>query len=111
MPTSNPRLSVTLTPSTSAVLRRVAELADKSQSALVGELLEQSVPVLERMARVLEAAHKAKDQFSSEMASSLDRAQSKIEAQLGLALESMEEGFRPLVEAAEKVEKIGRAHV
>ena len=38
MPTQNPRLSITLKPEVAAVLRRVSELAEKSQSAFVAEL-------------------------------------------------------------------------
>ena len=105
MPTVNPRISVTLKPEVAAVLRRVCDLAEKSQSAFVGELLEQSMPVFERMARLLEAAHMAKEHLAKDMAGSLDRAQSRIEAQFGLALEHMDEGFRPILEAAEEVQR------
>lgn len=107
MPTQNPRLSVTLKPEVAAVLRRVCDLADKSQSAFVGELLESSVPVFERMARVLEAAHHAREHMAKDMVSSLDRAQTRIEQQLGLALDHMDEGFRPILEVAETVQRRG----
>ena len=105
MPTQNPRISVTLTPEVSAILRRVSELADKSQSAFVAELLEQSVPVFQRMVRILEAAKAAKASGASDLVGNLDEAQARIEQQLGLALDSMDEGFRPLLEAAEEVKR------
>lgn len=107
MPTANPRISVTLTPEVAAVLKRVCDLAEKSQSAFVGELLTESIPVFERMARVLEAAHQARHSFNSDLAESLDQAQTRLEQQLGLALETMEEGFRPVLEAAEIVKRRG----
>jgi polyhydroxyalkanoate synthesis regulator protein len=103
--TKNPRITVTLQPSVHAVLRQLALLADTSQSALVGELLEQSMPDFERMVKVLEAAKAAKSTLHAEMVSGLELAQAKLERQMGLALETMDEGFRPLLSAAESVQR------
>ena len=105
MPTVNPRLSVTLTPELAAILRKVATLADKSQSAFVAELLEASTPVFERMAKLLEAAHEAKEHLSQDMAAGLEGAQARLESQLGLALGEMDEGFRPILEVAEDLRR------
>lgn len=103
MPAKNPRLTITLQPSVHALLRRLSDLTDKSQSSLVAELLEQSAPVFERMVKVLEAAHAAKDSLRTSMVESLERAQTKLEGQLGLALETIDDGCRPVLEAAEAV--------
>ena len=103
MPTQNPRLTITLKPSTAALLRRLSELTGNSQSALIAELLEGSEVVFQRLIRVLQAAHDAKDSLTTEMQRSLDAGQSKLEAQLGLALDTMDEATKPVLEVAEKV--------
>jgi hypothetical protein len=103
MPASNPRLTVTLKPSVQAVLQRLSSLTGDSQSALVGGLLEQSLPVMERMIQVFEAADATKLVLGSHMADSLVRAHTKLETQLGLALETFDTGIRPILDAAERV--------
>ena len=105
MPAANPRITITLKPSVHALLRRLSELTGNSQSSMVGELLEQSAPVFERMARVMEAAVEAQGLAKAEMAGGLERAQAKLEQQLGLALDTMDEGFRPILEHAEAVKR------
>lgn len=106
MATTNPRITITLTPELHAVLRRLSSLTSNSQSAIVAELLTSSLPVFGRMCSVLEAASKLKEQglnAPQAVRDSLERAQEKLEQQLNLALETMEEGGRPLLEQAEKV--------
>ena len=103
MPATNPRLSVTLKPAVQAVLQRLSALTGDSQSALVGGLLEQSLPVLERMIQVFEAADATKLVLDSHMADSLIRAHTKLEDQLGLALDTFDSGIRPILDEAEKV--------
>ena len=108
MPTANPRLTITLQPALAAVLRRVSELTGNSQSAMIAELLAQSQPVFERMVEVLEAAERLRAEAMEapeEVSRSLNRAQARIEAQLGLVLDDMGEGYRPLLEAAERVQR------
>lgn len=106
MPAVNPRITITLTPEVHALLRRLSVLTGNSQSAMVGELLESSQPVFERMLVLLEAADKLKRegmQAPEDIKNSLSRAHDKLEAQLGLALESFEQGGAPLLREAEKV--------
>lgn len=105
MPATNPRLTVTLKPSVQSVLQRLSSLTGDSQSSLVGGLLEQSLPVLERMVQVFEAADATKLVLAAHMADSLDRAHTKLEDQLGLALDTFDSGIRPILDAAEKVER------
>ena len=108
MPTQNPRITVTLTPAVHAVLRRLAALTENSQSAIVGDLLAQSLPVFERMTEMLEAAHTLQGQahkVPDEIAASLDQAHQRIEAQLGMAYEEMEAVSRPLLDQAEQVNR------
>lgn len=108
MPASNPRITITLKPEVHALLRELARLADRSQSALVGELLEQSVPVFERMVSLLGAAERLKAESTkplAELRESLAVAQGRIEAQLGLALHDFDEGSAPLLSQAELVSR------
>lgn len=107
MPAANPRITITLQPSVHALLKRLSALTGSSQSSMVGELLEQSAPVFERMVRVMEAAVEARDMAKHEVAGGLERAQAKLEKQLGLALETLDEGFRPLLEQTEAIKRRG----
>lgn len=107
MPTLNPRVTVTLTPAVSAVLRQLAELGGQSQSSIVGELLETSLPVFERVVAALRAASTIQAGAKAEIASGLERAQAKLESQMGLLLVEMDDAARPLLEAAEKVTRRG----
>ena len=54
------RLTITLQPTLAAQLRKLSQLTGNSQSALIGELLEGSGPVFDRMIQVMEAAKTAK---------------------------------------------------
>lgn len=105
MPTANPRLTITLEPALAAQLRRLSVLTGNSQSKLIAELLEGSTQVFDRLIRVLEAAEAAKESIKSSTVKDLEVAQAKIEAQLGLALEAMDEGARPLLEEAEAIKR------
>lgn len=107
MPTLNPRITVTLTPACSAVLRELSQLAGNSQSAIVGELLESSMPVFERVVAALRAASTIQQSAKQEIAAGLERAQDKLESQMGLMLGDMDVTMRPLLEAAEKVTRRG----
>lgn len=106
MATTNPRITVTLAPEVHAVLRRVAQLAGNSQSAIVGDLLLSSLPVFDRMVQALEAAEALKQEgmkAPQAIKDSLERAQAKLESQLELSLGEMDQGLRPMLKEAEKV--------
>jgi hypothetical protein len=107
MPTTNPRLTITLTPAVAAVLRELSGLAGNSQSAIVGELLETSLPVFERVVQAMRAAVTIRDSAKAEIADGLERAQAKLEAQLPLVMGHMDAAFLPLLEEAEKVTRRG----
>lgn len=106
MPTKNPRISVTVTPEVSAVIDRLSALTGESKSAFLADLLNTSLPVFERMIHALEAAQVLQEQAlkaPGEFTSSLKSAHERIEAQLGLALDDMDEAFLPLLKDSEKV--------
>jgi hypothetical protein len=92
----------------------MSELAGNSQSAIVGELLEQSQPVLERVVRVLEAAHKLKEAGQAErqrmvsvVVGDLEDLQERFESQLGLGLEDLDRKAADLADQAEAVQRRG----
>lgn len=107
MATSNPRITVTLTPAVHAVLRELSELGGQSQSSIVGELLESSLPVFERVVLALRAASTIQASAKAEIASGLERAQAKLETQMGLLLGEMDQTMKPLLDQAEKVIRRG----
>lgn len=105
MTTTNPRLTITLQPSTAAQIRALSRLTGNSQSAVISELLETSGPVFDRLIRVLTAAEQAKNELTSKVSDDLAKAQSRIERQLGLVLDDMDETTRPILDAAEGIRR------
>lgn len=108
MPTQNPRLTITLKQSTAALMRRMSELTGNSQSALICELLEANEPVFERLVMLLQAAHDAKATVAEETKAGLDEAQRKLEKQLGLALETLDQSTGSLLADLEAVKRRAR---
>ena len=108
MPTQNPRLTVTLKPSTFAQLREVSRLTGNSQSALIGELLESAEPVFSRLIQVLTAAEQAKQEVKHKMAGDLERAQGRLEKQLGLVLDEFDGFTGGLLDQVEEVRRRAR---
>ncbi len=101
----NPRISVTLTPAVDAALKRLSEASGQSRSSLVGEILEQSLPVFERLALVIETAKTATQEAKVRMASNMEAAQTKLESHLGIVNDLFEEQTADLIA---DIEAIGR---
>ena len=104
MSTTKPRITITLEEGTALRLRRISELTGNSQSALVSEVLDQAQEVFDRLIVVLEAAQQAKSKLSKSSIEGLERAQRRIERQLGLALEDFNQATEPLF-PKEKVQR------
>ncbi|RYD49712.1 MAG: hypothetical protein EOP83_24830 [Verrucomicrobiaceae bacterium] len=81
----------------------MSELSKNSQSAIIGDLLETSLPVFERVVTVLRAASTVEAAAKEEIAAGLNRAHDRIEKQIGLNLAELDEVSRPLLDAAEKI--------
>ena len=107
MPAKNPRLTITLQPTLAAQLRKLSELTGNSQSALIGELLEGSGPVFDRMIQVMEAAKTAKEAMRGRIAGDIEKAQSRVEEGLGMALEGFDQWTGSLLDEAEAVTRRG----
>ena len=107
MPTTKPRVSVTLSPRLHACLAEMALHTGNSQSALIGELLGQSLPTFERMVKVFRAAAQAKATVGEVMAESIGAAHHRIEELLNLedVLSPEDLGQLSLLERVESVER------
>lgn len=108
MPAQNPRLTITLKPSTFAQIQQVSRLTGNSQSAMVAEILEQSEPVFTRLIQVLEAAQQAKDDLRTKAAADMAAAQAHIEKQIGLALGEFDSVTGNLLEDVEAIRRRAR---
>lgn len=105
MPATNPRISVTVTPSVEAVLSRLSAATGQSKSSFIAELLESSMPVFERMATVIEAAKHAKDTLKSQTVKDMEEAESRLHDILGVTMDIFDESTAPILEEAERVQR------
>lgn len=103
MPTNNPRVNVTLSPSTDALVRRLASFQRVSKSQVLRELLEAAEPALQRAATLMEAAAGAHGAVVDRMRSQLDTAMAKAEHTLAGLLEGQDAMAADLVSQAEAV--------
>lgn len=95
MPTSKPRITITLTEHQHQVLSSLAKLQKVSMSAIVVDFLDTTIPVLERLTGVLEAAANAPQEVRDKIRQSAEAAEmayghlpAEIEGQLGLMIEA-----------------------
>ncbi len=105
MPTLNPRITVTVTPRVAAALSRFSQVTGRSQSAMVGEILEESVPMMTKMIKVIEAAKSVESTMAASLMEPFETAQAHIEKQLGLSLDAADAISSDLLA---DVEAIGR---
>lgn len=99
MPTSNPRVNVTLSVSLDALVSRMASLQRVSKSQVLRELLEAAESALQRAAALMEKASTATREVHEQLAVRLDQDQQHIEEQLRPVFELT----RDLVAQAEAV--------
>jgi uncharacterized protein (DUF1778 family) len=109
MPTVNPRINVTLSPSTDALVARLAGLQRVSKSQVLRELLEAAEPALQRAVALMEAASRAHGDVLSGLASSLDRAQEEAERSLQRNLAASDDLVRQAESIAERRPRGARA--
>jgi hypothetical protein len=103
MPTMNPRVNVTLSPSLDHLVARLASLQRVSKSQVLRELLEAAEPALQRAAALMEAASKAHTGVLAELQRGLERAQNEAEDQLSAHLAFLDSSSADLVTTAEGV--------
>lgn len=78
MPTSNPRINLTLTQEQYDLVSRLARINGKSRAAVLMEFFETVIPVLERVCVVAEAAERMQAQTKEGLLASLERAEATI---------------------------------
>ena len=89
-------------------MRKLSELTGNSQSAIIGDLLDGSGPVFDRLIQVLEAAKTAKDSMKGKLANDLEQAQGKMENALGIVMAGFDEFTGSLLDEAEAVTRRAR---
>ena len=114
MPTTNPRIAVTLSPANYRILRRLADLQGRSMSRIVGELVAEMAPSLDRVADVVELAAKAQASVRDEIRAAVADAESSIVPH-ALAVADRFDAFRDELHAlgaklAPKAKQVGREH-
>jgi hypothetical protein len=103
MPTLNPRVNVTLSPSLDRLVQRLAKHQGVSKSQVLRELLETAEPALQRVVLLMDAASKAQKEVRNGLARSLGKAQDSIEGDLSAGLRSLDAITSDLVTQAEAV--------
>lgn len=79
MSTSKPRITVTLTDRQHEVLRSISVSSGQSMSSLLGEVIETTLPVFERMAVTFQHIKRAREEERAKIAKTLDEAQDAFE--------------------------------
>lgn len=79
MPATNPRISISIPLYRHDLLRRLAGLQGVSVSSMVGDLLAEFYPVLERVCVALEAAKQAQESSKAGVREAADRALREME--------------------------------
>lgn len=78
VPTTNPRIALTLPPHRYELLRRLADLQGVSMASIVGELLETVEPVFERMCVAIESVKSAPQEMHAGLLKSFLEAEAKV---------------------------------
>lgn len=108
MPTLKRRLSLTLEPVLAAQLERLSELTGNSQSKIITEILDGSVEVFARLIQMLEAAQVATAEAKGKVGRDMKGALTRMENQLGLMLDDLDESTAPLLADVERVKRRAR---
>ena len=101
MATNRPRITVTLTDDTHALLKDLSALSGKSMSFLISDLVEGIIPHLSRTVEVMKAAKNAPEEIRQKIIEQYEEAEQKIlEAQT-----IVEDQFSLLEETAKNLKK------
>ena len=103
MPTLNPRINVTLSPSLDALVAQLAGFERISKSQVLRELLETAEPALRQAVALMEAAKGASVKARSNLAKDLDSSIKAAEGISELMLRELSTQTRDMVSEAEAV--------
>lgn len=87
------RMLVMVSAELEAALQQMAELSGSSKSSIAGELLEQSLPVLQQMNKALEAAKNKQADVFDLLSTAINTAVGEAE-QMGLEIDEVKRGIR-----------------
>ena len=103
MPTFNPRINVTLSPSLDLLVSRLAKHQRASKSQVLRELLESAEPALHRVVALMDAATSASVEARAGLARRLDHDTEVAEDSLAVILSRLDRASGDLVSQAEAV--------
>lgn len=86
----NTRLTITLNSHTHAVIAELAKLQGRPKSKVITELLDTTVPVLERTCYVIGLAQRASTGMSDDFKASLERSEAAIQEMMNDAMGQMD---------------------
>ena len=78
MATMRPRITVTLTDETHALLKDLSALSGKSMSFLISDLVEGIIPQLSRTVEVMKAAKNAPEEIRQKIIEQYEESEQKI---------------------------------
>lgn len=103
MPTSNPRINVTLSPSLNQLVDDLARMQRVSKAAVLRELLEASEPGLVQVVAMMRAAQEMSDEARNRVSRDLQALLPKVEKKRAEAMEAAAGITSDLVAAAEAI--------
>lgn len=90
MATKKPRLSITLNKHHHEVLTTISECSGETMSSLIGDLIDASLPTLEKMANALQKIKTATDEQKKQIRKAMNEAQSALEPIAQQALDQLD---------------------
>lgn len=103
MPTKNPRVNVTLSPSLDSLVTTLAGYERVSKSMVLRELLEASEPALRSVVALMEAAKGASAKARTDLANDLEQSIKAAHSVAHLALSVASNHTRDMVAEAESI--------
>jgi len=91
MPTAKPRITITLTDEQHSVLSRLSQLQKVSMSSIVVDLVDTTLPVLDRLAQVLQNAADAPQSVLDDLRRSLASAETAFEGMQATAFGQLDQ--------------------
>lgn len=103
MATTKPRITITLTERQHAVLKSISDSSGQPMSKFISEILEPSMPTLERMAAAFQKISAARHIQRERFIESLDQAQTAMEPIVQQAIGQFDLFMAQVEQAAEAV--------
>lgn len=109
MPTSKPRITITLEPHAHEVLSRLSAAGGDSMSAIVSQFVDMALPSLERVVVLLERARAAPQEARAGLAAAVERAERTVMPALLAAVDQADLFLADVSEQAAQTTQGGRA--